>query len=119
MLRYLTALQEIFAAAADTSVSTLQWAMAELIANPRVMEKAQREIRRVLAGQERVHEEVLTEMHYLKAVVKETLRLHPPTPFIPRVCLDDKKIQGYDVPRGTIVVVNAWAISRDPKYWED
>ncbi|GJN04510.1 hypothetical protein PR202_ga22063 [Eleusine coracana subsp. coracana] len=110
---------EIFGAALDTSTTTVQWAMAELIANPRVMEKAQQEIRRVLAGQERVREETLREMHYLKAVVKETLRLHPPGPFIPRVCLDDKKIQGYDLPRGTIVVINAWAISRDPKYWED
>ncbi|TVU25014.1 hypothetical protein EJB05_27488, partial [Eragrostis curvula] len=110
---------EIFFAAVDTSTSTLQWAMAELIANPRVMKKAQLEVRRVLAGQEGVQEEALKEMHYLKAIVRETLRLHTPGPFIPRVCLDDQKIQGYDVPQGTIILLNAWAVSRDPKYWEN
>lgn len=47
------------------------------------------------------------------------LRLHPPGPFVPRACIDDQKIQGYDVPKGTIVVVNVWAISRDPRYWDD
>lgn len=118
-MHVLCSAQEIFGAALDTSTSTVQWAMAELVANPRVMEKAQQEIRRVLAGKDRVHEAALREMHYVKAVVKETLRLHPPSPFIPRVCLDDKRIQGYDLPRGAIVVINAWAVSRDPTYWED
>uniref|UniRef100_A0A0A8Z1L2 Uncharacterized protein n=1 Tax=Arundo donax TaxID=35708 RepID=A0A0A8Z1L2_ARUDO len=111
-------LTDVFGAALDTSTITLQWAMAELLANPRVMEKAQLEIRSALAGQGRVQEAALKDLHYLKAVVKETLRLHPPGPLIPRVCLDDRKIQGYDVPQGTIVVTNVWAISRDPKYWE-
>lgn len=103
----------------DTTTSTLQWAMAELMANPRVKEKAQLEVRRVLSGQSRVHERDLGDLHYLKAVIKETLRLHPIGPLIPRVCLDDRKIQNYDVLKGTIVVTNAWAISRDPRYWED
>ncbi|TVU25054.1 hypothetical protein EJB05_27530, partial [Eragrostis curvula] len=110
---------DVFAAALDTATSTLQWAMAELIANPRVMEKAQLEIRCVLAGQERVREAALSSMLYLKAVIKETLRLHPPIALIPRVCLDDQTIQGYDAPKGTVVVINAWAISRDPRYWDD
>ncbi|KAG0532944.1 hypothetical protein BDA96_04G149000 [Sorghum bicolor] len=116
------ALIDAVGAALDTTSTTLRWAMAELIANPRVMHKAQLEIRRVMAAgqQRRVHEATLRDLHYLKAVIKETLRLHPPAPFVPRVCLDDGiKIQGYHVPRGTIVVANVWAISRDPKYWED
>lgn len=114
------ALIDVVGAALDTSTTTLRWAMAELIANPRVMHKAQLEIRRVMAGQQRVHEATLRDLHYLKAVIKETLRLHPPAPFVPRVCLDDRiKIQGYHVPQGTIVVANVWAISRDPKHWED
>ncbi|CAO2149409.1 unnamed protein product [Urochloa humidicola] len=113
-------LQEVFGAALDTSTTTLQWAMAELIANPRVREKAQLEIRRVLAGQERVHDEALRELRYLKAVIKETLRIHPPTALLTRLCMQHgQKIQGYDVPRGTMIVTNVWAISRDPKYWKD
>ncbi|CAN6372599.1 unnamed protein product [Urochloa humidicola] len=111
---------EVFGAALDTSTTTLQWAMAELIANPRVREKAQLEIRRVLAGQERVHDEALRELRYLKAVIKETLRVHPPTALLTRLCMQHgQKIQGYDVPRGTMIVANVWAISRDPKYWKD
>ncbi|TVU20685.1 hypothetical protein EJB05_32869, partial [Eragrostis curvula] len=79
---------DVFAAALDTATSTLQWAMAELIANPRVMEKAQLEIRHALAGRERVREAPLSSMLYLKAVVKETLRLHPPIALVLRVCLE-------------------------------
>ncbi|CAN6238089.1 unnamed protein product [Urochloa humidicola] len=106
-------------AALDTSSTTLQWAMAELVANPRVMHKAQLEVRNVMAGQKRVNEEALRDLSYLNAVIKETLRLHPPAPFVPRVCLEDCMIHGYHVPKGTIAITNVWAISRDPKYWEE
>jgi len=109
----------VVGAALDTSSTTLRWAMAELVANPRVMQKAQLEVRSVMAGQRRVREAALSDLHYLKAVIKETLRLHPPAPLVPRVCLDDCKIQGYHVPQGTIAVTNVWAISRDPKYWQE
>jgi cytochrome P450 len=84
------------------------------------MKKAQSEIRHALAGQGRVHEAALGDVVYLRAVIKEILRLHPPIPLAPRVCLDDdSKVQGYDVPKGTPVILNLWAISRDPRYWED
>ncbi|OEL21639.1 Ent-isokaurene C2-hydroxylase [Dichanthelium oligosanthes] len=105
---------DVIGAALDTSSTTLQWAMAELIANPRVMQ-----IRNVMAGQQRVNEAALSGLNYVKAVIKETLRLHPPAPSVPRVCSDDCKIQGYHVPQGIIAITNVWAISRDPKYWED
>lgn len=111
--------QDVFVAALDTTTTTLQWAMAELMVNPRVMDKAQSEIRHVLGGQKRVHHEALSDLDYLKAVVKETLRLHPPVPFNPRACLDDCNIQGYHVSKGTTIVTNVWAISRDPKYWKN
>nr|CAB3449737.1 unnamed protein product [Digitaria exilis] len=111
---------DVVGAALDTSSTTLQWAMAELIANPRVMHKAQLEVRQVMAGQQHgVSEAALRDLHYLKSVIKQTLRLHPPAPFVPRVCLEDCVIQGYHVPQGTIAITNVWAISRDPKYWDD
>ncbi|EES10007.1 ent-isokaurene C2-hydroxylase [Sorghum bicolor] len=112
-------LMDVFVAAIKAITCTLRWTMAELMANPRVLEKVQTEIRRVLAGQYRVREEALRDLGYLKAVIKETLRLHPTIPLVPRFCTQDRKIQGYDVPKGTIVVANVWAISRDPNYWQD
>uniref|UniRef100_A0A8R7P2F0 Cytochrome P450 71D7 n=2 Tax=Triticum urartu TaxID=4572 RepID=A0A8R7P2F0_TRIUA len=109
---------DVFGAALDTA-TTLQWAMAELMANPRVMRRVQSEADCALAGQATVQEAALKSMQYLRAVIKETLRLHPPAVLFPRMCVGDCKIQGYDVPRGMIVLTNTWAFSRDPKYWDE
>jgi cytochrome P450 len=93
--------------------------MAELMANPRVMQRVQSETRSVLTGQSLVQESALKDMHYLRAVIRETLRMHPPTPFFTRVCLQDCKIHEYNLPEGATVLTNVWAISRDPKYWDE
>ncbi|KAM3197013.1 hypothetical protein ACQJBY_072595 [Aegilops geniculata] len=114
-----TLLIEVFGAALDTTATTLQWAMAELMANPRVMRRVQSEVDCALAGQATVQEVALKSMQYLRAVIKETLRLHPPATLLARVCVGDCKIQGYDVTRGMIVLTNTWAISRDPSYWDE
>ncbi|WVZ81270.1 hypothetical protein U9M48_028663 [Paspalum notatum var. saurae] len=103
-----------------TATTTLQWAMAELMRNPAIMSKAQAEVRRVFSPINKVTEDRLSELPYLQLIIKETLRLHVPGPLlIPRECQDQCRILGYDVPKGTMVLVNAWAISRNPDYWED
>ncbi|CAN6226494.1 unnamed protein product [Urochloa humidicola] len=109
---------DVFAASSETSATTLQWIMAELMRNPRVMRKAQDEVRRVLHGQEIVTEESLSVLHYLPLVVKEALRLHPPATLILRECRSPCRVLGFDVPVGAMVLVNAWAIGRDPSYWD-
>ncbi|KAJ3701412.1 hypothetical protein LUZ61_005117 [Rhynchospora tenuis] len=102
----------------DTTGTVLHWTMSELVKSPRVMKKAQDEVQK-LQGRKIVTESDLAELDFLHLVLKETLRLHPVAPLIPRVCQETFNISDFDIPKGTTVVVNLWAIGRDPKYWQD
>ncbi|GJN06522.1 hypothetical protein PR202_ga24255 [Eleusine coracana subsp. coracana] len=110
---------DMFAASIDTTHTTLEWAMAELINHPHQMRKLQTEIRAaVAAAGEVVTEEHLEKLPYLQCVIKETLRLHAPVPLlVPRQTLEDTELLGYHVPARTRVVINAWAIGRDRATW--
>ncbi|XBI94833.1 hypothetical protein VPH35_031400 [Triticum aestivum] len=111
---------DVFVGGSESPVTTLQWAMIELMQNPSMMSRAQAEVRGAFAGQTKVTEEGLAKLSYLQCIIKETLRLHAPTPLLlPRECQQQCNILDYDVPKGAIVLVNAWAISRDPEYWEE
>ncbi|KAJ7945465.1 Cytochrome P450 [Quillaja saponaria] len=111
-------LMNIFLGGVDTTAITVVWAMAELIRNPRAMKKSQEEIRNCVGNKEEVDEGDIEQLKYLKMVVKETLRLHPPAPLlIPRETMSHFKINGYDIYPKTQVYVNAWAIQRDPDIW--
>uniref|UniRef100_R7W0Q5 4-hydroxyphenylacetaldehyde oxime monooxygenase n=1 Tax=Aegilops tauschii TaxID=37682 RepID=R7W0Q5_AEGTA len=109
-----------FIGGSDTASVTILWAMAELIRKPRLQKKVQDEIRSMVGGNESVQPDDLVKLAYLKMVVKETLRLHPPaTMLLPREAMRDIQIGGYDVPAKTRIYVNAWAIGRDPTSWPD
>ncbi|KEH34017.1 putative cytochrome P450 [Medicago truncatula] len=111
---------DVFGAGGETSASTIDWAMVEMIRDPRIMKKAQDEVREVFKMKGRVDENCINELNYLKSVVKETLRLHPPTPLLlPRECRQTCEINGYHIPIKSKVIVNAWAIARDPNYWTE
>lgn len=109
----------MFIGATDTTATAIEWAMAELVKNPIKMEKAQEDVRRVVGEKRKVDEADIDQMVYLKCVVKETLRLHAPV-LVTRKSSSDvsSKLQGYDIPAKTMVLINAWAIQRDPKLWE-
>uniref|UniRef100_A0A0D9UYJ4 Cytochrome P450 n=1 Tax=Leersia perrieri TaxID=77586 RepID=A0A0D9UYJ4_9ORYZ len=112
---------DMIAAATDTTFTTLEWAMAELINHPSTMRKLQHDIRAAVGGAgTQVTEDHLGELHFLRAVVKETLRLHAPVPLlVPRETTEDTQLLGYRVPARTRVVINAWAIGRDAAAWGD
>ncbi|XP_010514266.1 PREDICTED: cytochrome P450 71B3-like [Camelina sativa] len=115
-------IQDIYLAGVDTSAITMIWAMAELIKNPRVMNKVQDEIRTCIGikQNERIKEEDVDKLQYLKLVIKETLRLHPASPLLlPRETMAEFKIQGYNIPRKTLLLVNAWSIGRSPDLWQN
>ncbi|KAH0981085.1 hypothetical protein GBA52_008262 [Prunus armeniaca] len=110
---------DIFSAGSETSATTMEWAMSELLKNPRVMEKVQSEVRQVFEGKKKIEEEDVQKLHYLKLVMKETFRLHPPGPLISREARERCEIGGYTIPAKAKILINAYAIGRDPKLWAD
>ena len=109
----------MFAGGTDTIYTTLEWAVTELLRHPKAMKELQNEVRGISKGQQ-ITENDSEKMYYLKAVIKETFRLHPPAPLLfPRESMKDVKIMSYDIPAGTMVLVNAWAIGRDPMFWDE
>ncbi|KAL1307335.1 desmethyl-deoxy-podophyllotoxin synthase [Arachis hypogaea] len=113
-------LQDMLIAGGETTSLTVEWIFSEMLKNPRVLKKAQAEVRKVFGNKDFVDEMGLEELKFLKAVIKESMRLHPPTPvLLPKECLKCCEINGYTIPVGTQVFVNVWAIGRDPKYWSE
>ncbi|MFS7910915.1 putative cytochrome P450 [Helianthus anomalus] len=112
------AIMDLFAAGTDTTSTAIEWAISELIRHPRVMKKLQKEVKEIAHGKPIITEDDLAKMKYLQAVLKEALRLHTPLPLlISRESTQDVKLMGYDISAGTQVIVNAWAIGRDPTRW--
>jgi cytochrome P450 len=88
--------------------------------NPRIIAIAQSEVRRVLHGKTVAEANIDGQLHYLRMVIRETFRLHPPLPLLrPMLCTERRRIMGYDVLPGTTLFVNAWAIGRDGQNWTD
>ncbi|CAN0908573.1 Premnaspirodiene oxygenase [Linum grandiflorum] len=111
--------ENIKAVIVETFLAAIDWTMAEMMRENRVLQKAQKEVRQVYAGKATVDEASIHELTYLDLVIKESLRLRPPLPLLlPRECREKIEINGYEIPANTKVIINGWAIGRDGRYWD-
>ncbi|KAL6348781.1 hypothetical protein AAG906_033437 [Vitis piasezkii] len=111
--------EELLVAGTDSSSVTVEWAMAELIRSPESLKKIREELTTEI-NQNMLKDSDLRKLPYLQACLKETLRLHPPGPFLlPHRAVESCKVMSYTIPKDAQVLVNAWAIGRDPMSWED
>ncbi|RDX58537.1 Cytochrome P450 81E8, partial [Mucuna pruriens] len=107
-------------AGTDTSAVTLEWAMSNLLNHTEILKNAKKELDSYIGQDRLVDEHDIPKVPYLQNIVYETLRLYPAAPLlVPRSSSEDCTIGEYNVPQNTILLVNAWAIHRDPKLWSD
>uniref|UniRef100_A0A7N0TAV4 Cytochrome P450 n=1 Tax=Kalanchoe fedtschenkoi TaxID=63787 RepID=A0A7N0TAV4_KALFE len=108
----------MFIAGIESSTLTLEMTMKELVKNPRIMRKLQQEIRSVVGNKSEIHQSDLSQMEYLKCVVKETLRFHVALMVTRQASNKDSNLGGFKIPANAAVVINMWAIHRDPATWD-
>ncbi|KAJ6340331.1 hypothetical protein OIU77_008148 [Salix suchowensis] len=110
----------MFIAGTETTANTLEWAMALLLNHPKVMLKVKAEIDEHVGHGRLLNDSDTVKLPYLGCVITETLRLYPPAPLLlPHLSSEACTAGGFDIPQGTMLVVNAWTMHRDPKLWEE
>ncbi|KAI3693574.1 hypothetical protein L1987_76521 [Smallanthus sonchifolius] len=113
-------LVELFLAGTETSSNTTEWAMTELLLNSDMFSRVREEVSTTVGEDGKIQETKLLDLPYLQAVIKETMRLHLAVPLlVPHKTETEVKIGEYIVPKNTQLMVNAWAMARDPICWED
>ncbi|KAJ9553366.1 hypothetical protein OSB04_017411 [Centaurea solstitialis] len=107
---------ELYIAGTDTTSLTVAWAIAELLKHKEAFSMVESEVLK----NEMNFDKINKELPYLHACIKETLRVHPTGPFLlPHRAQENCEVMGYTIPKDSQVFVNIWAISRDPKIWDD
>ena len=118
--RFVFNVQNLLVGGTNTVATSLEWGLAELIHYPHILKKVHEELDRVVGRDRQVQEADLPDLPYLQAVVKETFRLHPPVPMtLPHTNPKAACVQGYDIPANSNVMINIFAIGRDPASWEN
>ncbi|GLJ51046.1 hypothetical protein SUGI_1086770 [Cryptomeria japonica] len=111
---------DIVAAGTDTSSVTSEWTMAELLRHPEYMTRVREEIDAIVGHGRHVEESDLAHLRILRAVVKEVFRLHPVGGFlIPHISMKDTKVQGFDIPKNTRILINTYSLGRNPAVWSN
>ncbi|KAH6795332.1 hypothetical protein C2S51_036318 [Perilla frutescens var. frutescens] len=112
-------LTDLLAGGADTAAGIVEWAIHIVMRHPRVLEKAKEELDRVIGRSRWVEEEDFSQLPYIDAIMIETMRLHPLSPLLPpHYAINDCKVAGYDISKGTIVIINTYSTGRDPNSWD-
>ncbi|KAK3177557.1 hypothetical protein Dsin_014006 [Dipteronia sinensis] len=112
-------LLDMLAAAMDTSASSIEWTLSELMKHPRVMKKVQKEIENVVGKDRMVKESDLDNFKYLDMVIKETFRIHPVAPLLVHESRKDCTVNGFHIPEKSRIFINTFAIGRDTNAWND
>ncbi|KAL3845689.1 hypothetical protein ACJIZ3_003092 [Penstemon smallii] len=112
--------QNLLAGGTDTSATTVEWTIHELIKQPRIIQKAKEELDRVIGRNRWVEENDFSQLPYVEAIIKESFRLHPLATFLaPHYAIEDCNVAGYDISKGTTILINTWSIGRDPNSWSE
>lgn len=111
--------QDLLTGGTESSAVTVEWAIAELLKKPEIFKTATEELDQVIGRDRWVEENDMLNLPYIRAIAKETMRLHPVAPLLaPRKAIEDCKVDGYDIPKDTCVMVNVRTIGRDPQLWD-
>jgi cytochrome P450 len=104
----------------ETTSTTIEWAMAELLNNREMLLKATDEIDAYVRNERLIQESDMKNLPYLNNIISETLRLHPIIPLlVPHESREEIKVGGYDIPKETMLLVNIYPIQRDPNIWKE
>lgn len=103
----------------ETVASAIEWALSELMRSPDDMQQLRSELATTIGLDRKVHETDLDKLPFLKCVVKETLRLHPPIPLLLHETAEDSVVAGYQIPKRSRIMINVFAIGRDKSAWKD
>lgn len=113
-------LQEIMLAAVDNPSNAVEWALAEMLNQPKTIETALEELERVVGHSRFVQESDIPRLNYIKACLKEAYRIHPVNQFsIPHVSISDTTVAGYFIPKGSTVLLNRPGLGRNPRVWPE
>ncbi|GKA14984.1 valine N-monooxygenase 1-like protein [Tanacetum coccineum] len=111
---------ELMQAVVDNPSNSIKWAMAEMINQPRIFDKAVDELDRVVGKNRLVQESDIPNLNYIKACVREAFRVHPVGPFnLARMTTADSTVAGYYIPKGSHVIVSRLGLGRNLEVWDD
>ena len=111
---------DLFTAGTETASTTLRWALLYMMAYPEVQAKIQQEIDEIVGRNRLPRLADKPQLPYTEATLLEVQRLasivavNPPHMFS-----EDTRLLGYDIPKGTLIIANLWAVSHDPSTWSD